>query len=60
VAYLPRLIAALRFRQSILGALLHPIGICLIVAIQWFALFRSLRKRPATWKGRAYSPVHAP
>ncbi len=58
-AYLPRLIAVTRFRQSILGALLHPIGICALVAIQWFAFLRSLRKRPAIWKGRAYSPVPA-
>jgi hypothetical protein len=58
-AYLPRLIASARFRQSLLGALLHPVGICALVAIQWFAFFRSLRKRPAVWKGRAYSPVPA-
>jgi hypothetical protein len=58
-AFLPRLIAIARFRQSILGALLHPSGICALVAIQWFAFFRSLRKRPAKWKGREYLPVHA-
>ena len=59
-AFLPRLIAVVRFRQSLLGALLHPLGICALVAIQWFAFFRSLRHRPAVWKGRAYSPAHAP
>ena len=59
-AFLPRLIAVVRFRQSIIGALLHPFGICALVAIQWFAFFRSLRKRPATWKGREYLPVSAP
>ncbi|MCX6979568.1 MAG: glycosyltransferase family 2 protein [Verrucomicrobia bacterium] len=59
-AFLPRLIAIVRFRQSILGALLHPVGICALVAIQWFAFFRSLLKRPATWKGREYLPVPAP
>jgi hypothetical protein len=58
-AYLPRLIAVARFRQSLLGALLHPIGICALVAIQWFAFFRSLRKRPAVWKGRSYAPAPA-
>ncbi|MEP6821438.1 MAG: glycosyltransferase family 2 protein [Chthoniobacterales bacterium] len=56
---LPRLIAVCRFRQSLLGALLHPLGICLLVAIQWDAFFRSLRKRPAVWKGRSYSPASA-
>lgn len=56
-AFLPRLIAVTQFRQPLLGALLHPIGICALVAIQWFAFFRSLCKRPAVWKGRSYSPV---
>lgn len=55
-AFVPRIIAAGRFRQSILGALLHPLGICALLAIQWLAFFRSLRKRPVTWKGRSYAP----
>ncbi len=58
-AFLPRLIAVARFKQSLLGAVLHPLGISVLVAIQWFAFFRSLRRRPAVWKGRSYSPVHA-
>jgi len=58
-AFFPRLIAVARFRQSLVGALLHPVGICALVAIQWFAFFRSLRKLPAVWKGRSYSPVPA-
>ncbi len=58
-AFLPRFIAAARFRQSLLGALLHPVGICALVAIQWFAFFRSLRHQPAVWRGRSYSPLHA-
>ncbi|MDB6134295.1 MAG: glycosyl transferase [Verrucomicrobiales bacterium] len=52
---LPRLAAVHRFRQPLAGVLLHPLGICVLVAIQWFAFFRLLRKRPAVWKGRAYS-----
>jgi hypothetical protein len=59
-AFLPRLVAVVRFRQSIVGALLHPFGICALIAIQWFAFFRSLRQRPAIWKGRSYFPVHTP
>ncbi len=58
-AFAPRLIAVARFRQSILGALLHPFGICALVAIQWTSFFRSLRRRPAVWKGRSYSAAHA-
>lgn len=53
-AYLPRVWSAVRFRQSMLGALLHPIGVLIFLAIQWYAFGRSLVGRPATWKGRAY------
>jgi hypothetical protein len=59
-AFLPRLISVVRFRQSIVGALLHPVGICALLAIQWFAFFRSRRQRPSFWKGRSYHPSPAP
>jgi hypothetical protein len=55
LVYLPRLIAAWRFRQSWLGAVLHPIGILTLLAIQWIALGRSWLGRPAEWRGRAYT-----
>ena len=48
-----RLAAASRFRQPLLGALLHPAGIALFLAIQWHALARYFAGRPAVWKGRA-------
>lgn len=53
-SYLPRLDAARRFRQSWRGALLHPLGVVLLLAIQWTALGRKLLGRPAAWKGRSY------
>ena len=53
-AFLPRLLAVARFRQPLSGALLHPLGVCALLAIQWFAFFRSLSRRPAVWRGRAY------
>ena len=53
-ALLPRFISAARFRQPLLGAILHPLGICALLAIQWFAFFRALRNRPAVWRGRSY------
>jgi hypothetical protein len=56
-AFAPRLIGAARFRQSLTGALLHPLGICVLVTIQWFAFVRTLMRRPAAWKGRIYSPA---
>ncbi len=59
-ALLPRLVAVVCFRQSLTGPLLHPHGICALVAIHWFAFFRLLRQRPAVWKGRSYFPAHSP
>lgn len=56
-AYAPRLAAARRFRQSILGALVHPLGICLFLAIQWYALVCWFIGKPAGWKGRGYAPT---
>jgi glycosyltransferase involved in cell wall biosynthesis len=53
-AYCPRLVGVVRFRQSLLGAIFHPLGILILVAIQWYGLLRSLIGRPNTWKGRAY------
>jgi hypothetical protein len=54
VAYFPRLLAALRFRQPLLGVLLHPLGVLAYLSIQWYALLRNTLGRPATWKGRTY------
>ena len=51
-AYLPRCLAALRFRQSWLGAALHPVGVLVLLAIQWFAVYRAVIGRPVGWKGR--------
>lgn len=57
--FLPRAVALARFRQPLLGALLHPVAICVLLAIQWLAFFRALRRRPALWKGRSYLPLSA-
>lgn len=54
LALLPRLLNAWKFRQPLLSALLHPLGIVVLLAIQWQALWRYLRGRGATWKGRGY------
>lgn len=54
--FLPRALAAGRFRQPLFEALLHPIAVCVLLAIQWSAFFCSLRQRPAVWKGRSYFP----
>jgi hypothetical protein len=61
LAWLPRFAAAKPFQQPLLGALLHPLGVTLLLVIQWQALFRKLTGAPMNWKGRAYGPpVAAP
>jgi Glycosyl transferase family 2 len=52
--YYPRLAGMRVFRQSPLGAALHPLGVLVLVAIQWFGLLRATFGKPALWKGRAY------
>ncbi len=53
-SYSVRLVACYRFQQSLLGALLHPVGIALVLAIQWFAFLKAIFGRSSIWKGRAY------
>ena len=53
-AYAPRLHAAAHFRQSWLGAVLHPVGVSVLLAIQWFSVACSLIGKPVGWKGRAH------
>jgi hypothetical protein len=55
IAYVPRLLAVRLFRQPLGGALLHPLGVIALLAIQWNALFRHLAGKPSVWKGRSYS-----
>ena len=52
MGYVTRFVLAWRFEQSFLGALLHPAGVLILVAIQWFALTRESLGRPLAWKGR--------
>jgi hypothetical protein len=49
-----RLVLAVRFRQPMLSALLHPVGMAGVLVVQWAALGRAIRGQPATWRGRAY------
>jgi hypothetical protein len=49
-----RIALAFRFGQNISNALLHPIGVLVMLAIQWSALWTAFRGHPATWRGRAY------
>ena len=49
-----RLILAARFRQPVVSAVLHPVGIAALLALQWAAMLRAAAGRKATWRGRAY------
>lgn len=53
-SYAPRLLAGPRFRQSWIGAMLHPLGVGVFLLIQWYAFLRWAIGRPAGWKGRSY------
>ena len=55
LSYATRLVLARRFEQSWLGAAMHPLGIVILVALQWSALVNRRRGRPAVWRARAYS-----
>jgi hypothetical protein len=54
LASLPRLIAAWRFQQPLRSALLQPLGVLALLAIQWHALGRYFAGKPSEWKGRRY------
>ena len=54
LSYLPRAMGLVRFRDSELSALLHPLGIAVLLALQWNALARKLTGKTATWKERSY------
>jgi glycosyltransferase involved in cell wall biosynthesis len=53
-AWLPRFLAAARFRQSWLSALFHPFGILALLLLQWTALARKMAGRKSAWKDRVY------
>jgi hypothetical protein len=54
-AYLPRILGVLRFKQDWRGAVLHPLGIVLLLCVQWYSLTRKLRGGTVSWKNRAYA-----
>lgn len=55
LSILPRLVSAVRYQQSFIGALLHPAAIVVFLVVQWSAFFGSFSKRTVTWKGRPYT-----
>lgn len=55
-SWLPRFIGLVKFRESLLGAILHPLGVSTLLVIEWSSLLRLIAKRPVRWKGRSYLP----
>ncbi|NVN02116.1 MULTISPECIES: glycosyltransferase [Asaia] len=49
-----RLLVALRCRQGLLTVLFSPLGMFLLLLIQFHARLRHMTGRPVTWKGRLY------
>jgi hypothetical protein len=57
LSVLARFIAATNFRQPPLIALLHPLSITLLLAIQWQSVLLRMLRRPTRWRGRAYGTI---
>jgi hypothetical protein len=53
-SFLPRLLSVWKYRQPLLSACLHPLGVAVLLALQWYALARKLTGQQVTWKERAY------
>lgn len=53
--HLPRAVAAVRYRQSWLGAATHSLAILMFVVLQWVALANHLLGRQIAWRGRTAS-----
>jgi hypothetical protein len=51
-AYAARALLDRRVRNPVTGTLLHPLGIAILIAIQWYALCRRLAGAPVAWKTR--------
>jgi hypothetical protein len=58
-SYVPRVFGAELFRQSAVGAILNPLGVAVLLAIQWSALAATLSGKPVHWKGREYAAPKA-
>ena len=54
-AWLPRALVVYRFRQDGRGVVLHPIGVVLLLSVQWCALIRRTLGLTVSWKERAYA-----
>ncbi len=49
------LIAVRRFKQPWVSAVLHPVGILMLLGVQWYALVRQMLGKPVEWRARSYA-----
>lgn len=56
LTWLPRLLEAVRFRQSLGSAMAQPLGVAVFLVIQWVALLRKLLGLKTAWRGRPLVP----
>ena len=54
-----RMLLAKRLAQRPVDALLHPLGACCVLVIQWQATVRHVLGRTSSWKGRRYATGRA-
>ncbi len=54
-SYMPRMLVVRRFRQPVMSAWLHPVGIVLLLVVQWYALGKQVVGRPVAWRARSYA-----
>ena len=53
-AWLPRVLAAHRYEQKLRSAWLHPIGVAVLLVLQWYSLVRKVMGGAVSWKTRSY------
>ena len=56
LAWAPRFLEVVRFRQSVTSAVAHPLGVAVFLVIQWVALCRKLLGLKTAWRGRSLTP----
>jgi hypothetical protein len=44
-----------RSGESVVSAVFHPVGILMLLGVQWYALVRQVVGRPVAWRTRAYA-----
>jgi hypothetical protein len=54
LSFFMRCFCAWRYRQLWRSVFLHPVGVLVLLMVQWYALLRKVFRRPAVWKERKY------